>query len=73
MEGCPGVSATRAAMRVHFVHRHVNDTVFILDEGNLPLTRCPRCDPSCDSTWKGRNTAAPLGPLDDWGAQVVKK
>ena len=44
MEGCPGVSATRAAMRVHFVHRHVHDTVVILEEGNLPLPRCPRCD-----------------------------
>ena len=36
--------ATRAAIRVHFVHRHVHDTVVILEEGNLPLPRCPRCD-----------------------------
>ena len=43
-EGCPGVLATRAAMRVHFVHRHVHDTVVILEEGNRPLPRCPRCD-----------------------------
>ena len=44
VEGCPGMSATRAAMPVHFVHRHVHDTVVILEEGNLPLPRCPRCD-----------------------------
>ena len=44
MEGCPGVSATQAAMRVHFVHQHVHDTVVILEEGNLPLPRCPRCN-----------------------------
>ena len=44
MEGCPGVSETRAAMRVHFVHRHVHDNVVLLEEGNLPLPRCPRCD-----------------------------
>ena len=31
-------------MRVHFVHRHVHDTVVILEEGNPPLPRCPRCD-----------------------------
>ena len=31
-------------MWVHFVHRHVHDTVVILEEGNLPLPRCPRCD-----------------------------
>ena len=44
VEGCPGVLATRAAMRVHFVHRHVHDTVVILEEGNLALPRCPRCN-----------------------------
>ena len=44
VEGCPGVSETRAAMRVHFVHRHVHDTVVILEEDNLPLPWCPRCD-----------------------------
>ena len=38
------MSETRAAMRVHFVHRHVHDTVVILEEGNLPLPRCPWCD-----------------------------
>ena len=35
---------TLAVMRVHFVHRQVHDTVVIMEEGNLPLTRCPRCD-----------------------------
>ena len=37
VEGCPGVSATRAAMRVHFVHRHVHDIVVILEEGSSDL------------------------------------
>ena len=31
-------------MQVHFVHRHVHDTVLMLEEGNLPLPRCPWCD-----------------------------
>ena len=26
------------------MHRHVHDTVVILEEGNLPLPLCPRCD-----------------------------
>ena len=26
------------------MHRHVHNTVVILEEGNLPLPRCPRCD-----------------------------
>ena len=38
------MSETRAAMRVQFVHWHVHDTVVILEEGNLPLPRCPQCD-----------------------------
>ena len=44
VEGFPGVSVTRVAMRVHFLHRHVHDTVVILEEGNLPLPRFPWCD-----------------------------
>ena len=44
MEGCPGALAKRTEMRVHFVHRHVQDTVVMLEEGNLPHPRCPRCD-----------------------------
>ena len=44
MEGCPGALATRTAMRVHFVHRHVQDIVVMLEEGKLPHPRCPRCD-----------------------------
>ena len=27
-----------------FFHRHIWDTVIILEEGNLPQQRCPRCD-----------------------------
>ena len=44
VEGCPGALATRTAMWVHFVYRHVQDTVVMLEEGNLPLPRCPWCD-----------------------------
>ena len=31
-------------MRVEFVHRHVQDTVVVLEEGNLPHPWCLRCD-----------------------------
>ena len=44
VEGCPGKAGTRTAMRVHFWRRHVWDIVIILEEGNLPHTRCSRCD-----------------------------
>ena len=38
-EGFPGQAATKTAMQVHFLHRHVLDTMFILEEGNLPHPR----------------------------------
>ena len=44
VEGCPGTLETRTAMRVHFVHRHVQDTAVMLEEGNPPHLRCARCD-----------------------------
>ena len=44
VEGCPGRMATRKTMRVHFVNRHVLDTVVILEEGNSPHPRCARCN-----------------------------
>ena len=44
VEECPGTLATKTAMRVHFVHRHVQDTVVMLEEGNLSHPQCPRCD-----------------------------
>ena len=44
MEGCPGRVAMRTAMWVHFVHRHILDTVVILEEGNSPHPQCARCD-----------------------------
>ena len=44
VEGCPGQAATRTTMRLHFLHRHVLDTVEILEEGNTPHPRCTQCD-----------------------------
>ena len=44
IRGCMGQAATRTAMRVHFFHQHVRDTVIIVEEGNLPHPWCPRCN-----------------------------
>ena len=35
---------TRTAMRVHFMHRHVLDTMVMLEEGKFPHPRCAKCD-----------------------------
>ena len=44
IEGCPGWEETSTAMRFHFFHRHVRDTIIILEEGNLPHPWRPQCD-----------------------------
>ena len=41
-------------MRVHFMHRHVQDTVIILEEFNLYHPQCPRCDTLVP--WKDLNS-----------------
>ena len=44
VEGFSGRAVTQAAMRVNFWHRHVWDTMVILEEVNLPHPGCPLCD-----------------------------
>ena len=44
VKGCWGRAETRTSMRVHFFHRHVQDTVIILEEVNLTHPRCPWCE-----------------------------
>ena len=53
VEGCRGRVVTRAAMRVQFLHRHVRYTIIIMEEGNLPHPRCPRCDMMVP--WRDKN------------------
>ena len=44
VEGCSDRAATWTDMKVHLWHRHVQDTVVILEEGNLPHPRRPLCN-----------------------------
>ena len=44
VEVFPGRAATRTAIRFHFMHRHVQDNVVILEDWNLPHPRCPLSD-----------------------------
>ena len=43
VEGCRGWAATRAALRVNFLHRHIRDTMVILEDDKLHYPLCPRC------------------------------
>ena len=64
MEGCPGRVATRKAMWAHFVHRHVLDTVVMLEEGNFPHPRCAKCNMQVPR-WE-------LNRCHPWTAQCAK-
>ena len=44
VKGCRGKAVTWTSIQVHFLQQHVRDNVVILEEGNLPHHRCPRCD-----------------------------
>ena len=49
LRNCPlevsmGKVARRTAMRVHFLHLNVLNTVVVLEEGNFPHPRCAQCD-----------------------------
>ena len=44
VKGCSGRSVTWTAIHVHLWHRHVRDTVVILEEGNLPHPWFPLCE-----------------------------
>ena len=44
VDQCRGRTTMRTAVRVHFLHRHIRDTVIILEEGNLPHPQCPKCN-----------------------------
>ena len=44
VEGCPRQAKTRTAIHAHFLHRHVQGTVAILEEGNLPHPQCLQCN-----------------------------
>ena len=40
---CKGRARTRAGLRLHFMYRHPNDKIRILEEGSAPLPQCPHC------------------------------
>ena len=43
VERCQGRAKKRTNLWIHFLHRHVQDAVVILDEGNLPHPHCAHC------------------------------
>ena len=34
----------KTVIRIHFLYRHMKDTIIILYDGNLPHPQCPCCD-----------------------------
>ena len=44
VEGCKGRVAVRTGIWVNFVRHHLRETVVMVEEGNFPHPRYPRCD-----------------------------
>ena len=44
VEDCQGKAKNWNNLRVHFENFHVRDTIVILEDGNLPYPRYPKCD-----------------------------
>ena len=44
VEGCLGGASNLTNLQVHFSHRHVQDTIVILEEGNQPYPWRPKCN-----------------------------
>ena len=71
VKGCSGQASTRTAMKVHFWHRHVRDTVEILEGGNLSHPRCPLCDILVP--WKALNETHRHTSQCNWGAETKRQ
>ena len=56
----------RTNLRIQFVHRHIRDTLVILEEGNHPHPRCLNCDVFVP--WAALNRRHPTTVLCIWGA-----
>ena len=44
VERCLGGVLSRTNLWIYFLHRHVQDTIVILEEGTQPYPRCTQCD-----------------------------
>ena len=62
---CSGQALTQTVMMANFWHRHVMDTVVILEEGNLPHPWCPLCEMLV--TWKALNGTHRRTAQYTWG------
>ena len=72
-EGCSGWASTQTEIKVQFWHRHIRDTVVILEEGNLLQPWCPLCDMLVP--WKALNgthrCTAQCNPCAEWKRQKL--
>ena len=41
VKGCRGRVTGRTNLRIHFVYRHMQDMIVIMEEGNFPHPHCP--------------------------------
>ena len=44
MEGCTGSSTIRTNLQLHYMHRHMEDIVVVINEGTVTHSRYEQCD-----------------------------
>ena len=57
VEGCQFRDFNCTNLRIHLSHRHMRDTIIILEEGNCPHPCLPKCDMFIP--WKALNWRHP--------------
>ena len=55
VEGCIGLVETQTDMLVHLWYQYVQDTVVIIEKGNLSHPQCPPCDMAV--LWRSLNVS----------------
>ena len=71
VERCSGQASTRTEMRVQFWHRHVRDTMVILEEGNTSHPWLPLCDMLVP--WKDLNGTHKHTSHCKWGVERKRR
>ena len=59
------------SLRVHFMHRHMQEMVVILEEGSHPLLICTKCDMFI--TWRVINVKHQATAICDMGEERRRK
>ena len=44
VKGCPGRETIHTNLQLHYIHRHLEDTIVVLNKGPFPHSLCNQCN-----------------------------